>query len=184
MSKKIVILNGSPRPEGNTAGLIKAFTKGAEEAGHSVQTFMLDSMNIQGCKGCMCGQGKKASPCSQKDDMDLIYAAVRDADTIVWASPLYWWTISAQLRAAVDRLYALVEGGGNGLYGKESLLLMAAAGNDFDSVAEYYDYIMDKIQWKNLGKVLASGCALVGDIDNKPEAKKFLDEAYNLGVSL
>ncbi|WP_308167918.1 flavodoxin family protein [Clostridium estertheticum] len=58
MIKKIIILNGSPRPKGNTSALIQAFTKGAEEAGNIVTTFFLDGMNVNGCKGCFSG-GKK-----------------------------------------------------------------------------------------------------------------------------
>mgnify|MGYP005957933223 CR=1 FL=1 len=72
MAKKIVILNGSPRPSGNTAALIEAFTKGAEQAGNGVVRFDVCKMNIHPCLGC-CGGGKNPeSPCVQKDDMAAI----------------------------------------------------------------------------------------------------------------
>ena len=94
MSKKIIILNGSPRIKGNTSALTSSFRKGAESAGHTVTEFFLDTMNINGCKGC-CGGGKDpASPCVQKDDMDKIYPIYKEADIVVLASPLYYWTIS------------------------------------------------------------------------------------------
>ena len=76
MSKKIVILNGSPRRKGNTSMLVQAFTEGAESAGNTVTEFFLDSMDIHGCKGCFGGHSSKACPCVQKDDMARIYPAV------------------------------------------------------------------------------------------------------------
>ena len=77
MSKKIVILNGSPRKTGNTSELVKAFTEGAESVGNEVTTFHLDSMDIHGCKGCFGGDNSKECPCVQKDDMAQIYPAVK-----------------------------------------------------------------------------------------------------------
>lgn len=72
MSKKIVILNGSPRKKGNTSALVRAFTEGAESSGNTVTEFFLDSMDIHGCKGCFGGHSSRECPCVQKDDMDKI----------------------------------------------------------------------------------------------------------------
>lgn len=94
MGKRIVILNGSPRAAGNTAALIRAFTRGAEEAGHAVQCFDLQKLNIHPCLGCCCGGKDPESPCVQKDDMERIYPAYKAADVVCLASPLYYWTIS------------------------------------------------------------------------------------------
>ena len=71
MSKKIVVLNGSPRKNGNTSALVKAFTEGAESAGHTVTEFFLDSMNIHGCKGCFGGHSSRECPCVQ--NLSLIH---------------------------------------------------------------------------------------------------------------
>lgn len=90
MSKKIVILNGSPRKNGNTAALVKAFKEGAEASGNQVALFQLDSMTIHGCKGCFGGHSSQDCPCVQHDDMDLIYPVIKDSDVIVFASPLYY----------------------------------------------------------------------------------------------
>lgn len=109
MDKKIIVLNGSPRKNGNTSALVNAFTRGAEQAGNIVTIFHLDSMHIHGCKGCFGGGKNPEHPCVQKDDMDLIYAAYREADIVVLASPLYYWSFSAQLRTAFDRLFAVAE---------------------------------------------------------------------------
>ena len=107
MSKKIVVLNGSPRKKGNTSMLVKAFTEGAESAGNTVTEFFLDSMEIHGCKGCFGGHSSKECPCVQKDDMAQIYPAVKECDVVVLATPLYYWNMSGQIRTAVDRLFAL-----------------------------------------------------------------------------
>ncbi len=109
ISKKIVILNGSPRKNGNTAALIRSFTEGAESVGNRVTEFFLESMNIRGCKGCFGGGKNPESPCVQKDDMDQIYPAYQEADIVVLATPLYYWTISGQLKMAFDRLFAVAE---------------------------------------------------------------------------
>ncbi len=182
MSKKVVILNGSPRPNGNTSALVKAFTNGAREAGHTVTEFFLDKMDIHGCKGCFGGHSSKACPCVQKDDMNKIYPAVKECDVIVLASPLYYWNLSGQLRTAVDRLFALEEGGGNLLRGngRACALLMAAEGSDFDDVLRYYDNLMKHLRWQNLGHVLAGGNCNIGDINGKPEVQ----QAYELGKNL
>lgn len=182
MGKKIVILNGSPRRNGNTAALTRAFTEGAQAAGHTVTEFFLDGMEIHGCKGCMGGHGGQPHPCAQRDDMDKIYPAVRECDVVVLASPLYYWTLSGQLRVAIDRLFALEEGGGHllGGNGRASALLMAAQGDGFADVALYYDHLMEHLHWKNLGHVLAGGNGAAGDIEGKPA----LQEAFALGRSI
>lgn len=182
MRKKIVILNGSPRKNGNTSALVKAFREGAECAGHTVTEFFLDHMNLHGCKGCFGGHSDRECPCVQQDDMNQIYPAVRDCDVVVLASPLYYWNLSGQLRTAMDRLFALEEGGQNLLRGngKSSALLMAAEGYEFDDAVLYYDHLMAHLRWQNLGHVLAGGNMDVGDVAGKRE----LQEAFALGRSI
>ncbi len=182
MGKKIVILNGSPRKNGNTSALVKAFTQGAESAGHTVTEFFLDRMDIHGCKGCNGGHYDRECPCVQKDGMAEIYPAVKESDVVVLASPLYYWNLSGQLRTAVDRLFALEEGGENLLRGnnRSGALLMAAAGSDFDDVLLYYNHLMEHLRWDNLGHVLAGGNWNPGDIEGKAELQK----AFDLGKGI
>ena len=175
--KKIVILNGSPRRNGNTSALVKAFTQGAESAGNTVTEFFLDSMEIHGCRGCFGGHSSQECPCVQKDDTSQIYPAVKESDVVVLATPLYYWNMSGQIRTAIDRLFALEEGDGNLLRGHEraSALLMAAEGNGFDDVLLYYNHLVEHLRWKNLGHVLAGGNGDIGDIEGKPEIQKACD---------
>lgn len=181
MGKKIIVLNGSPRKNGNTSALVKAFREGAESAGHSVTEFWLGGMKINGCRGCCAGGKNPERPCVQKDDMEQIYPAYKEADVVVLASPLYYWTISGQLKCAFDRLFAVAEcDPGYTNPRKESALLMAAEGNGFEETVYWYDRLMGHIGWKDCGKVLCGGVMAVGDIEGKPE----LEEARRLGASI
>lgn len=181
MSKKIIILNGSPRAKGNTMGIIKAFTAGAEAAGHTVTRFDLQKMNIHPCIGCCQGGKDISSPCTQKDDMDKIYPAYREADVVVLASPLYYWTISGQLKCTFDRLFAVAECDANCRNPhKESVLLMAAEGYGFDESKMYYEGLIKHLGWQDLGQVLIGGVNDIGDIEGHPS----LVEAEALGKNL
>ena len=181
MGKKNIVQNGSPRKNGNTSALVKAFREGAESAGHSVTEFWLDGMNINGCRGCCAGGKNPESPCVQKDDMAQIYLAYKEADVVVLASPLYYWTISGQLKCAFDRLFAVAEcDPGYTNPRKESALLMAAEGNGFEETVYWYDRLMGHIGWKDCGKVLCGGVMAVGDNEGTPE----LEEARGLGASI
>jgi len=181
MSKKIIILNGSPRKAGNTTALTAEFKKGAEEAGNTVTEFFLDGMNINGCKGCFGGGKNPDSPCAQKDDMDKIYPVYKGADIVVLATPLYYWTISGQLKTAFDRLFAVAECDPNYQNPKkESVLIMAAEGCGFEETLYWYEHLEEHLGWKSIGKVLCGGVMAMGDIAGKPE----LQEAYNLGKSI
>lgn len=182
MEKKIVVLNGSPRAKGNTAGLVEAFCTGARNAGNEVKAFALAQMDIRECRGCFGGKSDREHPCVQRDAMDEVYPAVRDADVVVMASPLYYWTISGALRTAFDRLFALEEGGENLLqgHGRAGALLMAAEGSDFGDATTYFDHLMEHLRWENLGHVLAGGVCGVGDIAGSPA----LEKARALGASI
>lgn len=181
MSKKIIILNGSPRKNGNTSALVKSFTEGAESSGNKVTEFFLDDMNIHGCKGCFGGGKDPDSPCSQKDDMDKIYPIYKEADIVVLATPLYYWTISGQLKTAFDRLFAVAECDPDCRNPKKDcILIMAAEGHGFEESLYWYDRLEKHMGWKNIGKILCGGVMAAGDIKGKPQ----LQEAFQLGKSI
>lgn len=181
MTKRIMVLNGSGRVGGNTSALIDAFCKGAEEAGHEVVRFDLGKMTIHPCMGCFGGGKDAASPCVQKDDMDKIYPVYREADVVCFASPLYYWTISGLLKCALDRLFAVVEcHDGDTQKPREGVLLMAAEGYKYESCADWFDLVMERMHWTNRGKVLCGGVLERGAIDGNAK----LQEAYELGKNL
>ena len=151
---KVMILNGSPRRNGNTSKLVKAFTEGAVCVGNTVTEFYLSEMNINGCRGCLRASKNSMNPCTQKDDMEKIYSEFIKTDVIVFASPIYFWTITGQLKTTVDRLYAELECLGYGGFKKKSVLLMTAGGSEYSHAITWYRFYENNLGWENLGEVL------------------------------
>lgn len=105
--KKVLIVSSSPRVNGNSDLLCQAFEKGAKEAGHSVETLHLNKLHIGFCQGCYaCHHTGK---CFQKDDMTELAFKVKDADVLVFASPVYFYSMSGQLKTFIDRLVPVYE---------------------------------------------------------------------------
>ena len=105
MGKQILLIQGGGRPNGNTAQLVRHFVRGPEDAGHSVEVISLLKQEVKGCLGCnACRYGK---PCVQKDTFNDLVPKIKAADCIVFASPLYFWTLSSMLKAFIERLMSL-----------------------------------------------------------------------------
>ncbi|MGI6032124.1 MAG: flavodoxin family protein [Coriobacteriales bacterium] len=104
---KIMVLNGSPRKQGGTSAMVRAFAEGARDAGHDVDVFDVANMDIAGCRACEFCHTEGNGACSQKDDMQQIYDAWNEMDMLVLASPIYYGSISGQLACALHRTYAL-----------------------------------------------------------------------------
>ncbi|MBQ9272846.1 MAG: flavodoxin family protein [Mogibacterium sp.] len=102
----ILVLNGSPRPKGNTAQMIEAFCEGAESAGNKVDVVNVCRKKIAGCLACEYCHTKGDGQCIQKDDMREVYDLLKDAEMLVLASPIYYHGISGQLKCTVDRFYS------------------------------------------------------------------------------
>ena len=184
MGKNILILNGSPRLKGNTAMLCDAFTRGAESAGHTVTRIDLQKLDIHGCLGCMKGGKDPASPCVQKDGMEKVYPAYVAADIVVLASPMYYWSVSGQLKCAFDRLFAVAEcNPGYANPRKDCALIMAAEGDtpeNWKPAVDYYVALTGFLEWKDLGHVLAGGILEAGAVAGTPA----LEEARAFGAAL
>ena len=114
MATKIVVLLGSPRKKGNSATLAQQVISGAEAEGAQVESFFLHGMNIQPCNACDACLKTTEPDCIVDDDMQMLYPKLRQADAIVLASPIYWFTVSAQAKLFMDRCYAF-EGPGRNL---------------------------------------------------------------------
>jgi len=176
MSENIVILSGSPRMKGNTDILVATFTEGAESAGKKVTLFRVADMKIGGCLGCKyCVENKGV--CAQKDDMLQILDALRKADALVFASPVYYFNVSAQLKPAIDRQYALVN---DKTPIKRTALLMTCADDTSDTAGgavAMYKINADYENWDNAGIIIVTGVSGKNDIDGRSE----LDDANKLG---
>ena len=130
--RKVLILMASPRKEGNTAALAARLAEGVAEAGGQAETVFLQDLAIAPCNGCNACHAEAGAGCVIEDDMQEVYAKMREAGALVLASPIYFFSVTAQLKAAIDRCYALVEGGPKvpALDGKPVGLLFTYGGED------------------------------------------------------
>lgn len=107
---KVVILQGSPRKSGNTAQLVEHYIEGLNTKGEAIDISHYDvtRMSIKGCTSCYACQTGKGNPCALKDDMNAIYDTLVPADVLVMASPVFYYSITAQLKTALDRTFAII----------------------------------------------------------------------------
>lgn len=166
MSKKVVVITGSPRKDGNSIAMTDAFIKAAEKKGHTVIRFDAAMMNVGGCHACeTCYKTGKA--CSFDDDFNQIAPAVLEADTIVFTTPVYWYSIPAQIKGVIDKMYSLVVGGKD-ITGKECALIACCEEEDLtvlDGVRIPIERTAALNKWKMVGEVLIPGVLNPGDIN-------------------
>ncbi len=136
---KILVLNGSPRPNGNTAAMVKTFKDAAEAAGHQVVAFNVCKMNIKGCLACEYCHGKGHGECVQKDDMQEIYTALKDAEMLVLAAPIYYHGISGQLKCVIDRFYSALYPTAPKSLKKVAMFLSSGDADMYDGAKFSYD---------------------------------------------
>ena len=167
MSKKILIIQGGGRVNGNTSKLVSSFVQGAKDSHHQVETISLSKWKVNGCLGC--NACRYSHPCVQKDDFNQIVPKIEWADCIVFASPLYFWTISAKLKAFIERFYSIAQKDEHPPLGryekypdKDCVLLMTSADNyfwTFEQAVSYYQFtLVHYIGFRDKGMYLAGGC--------------------------
>ena len=166
MGKKIVVITGSPRKGGNSFAMTDAFIQAAEGKGHTVTRFDAAMMKIGGCHACeTCYKTGKA--CSFDDDFNDIAPAILEADAVVFTMPVYWYSIPAQVKGVIDRLFSLVVGGKD-LAGKECALITCCEEEDMsvmDGVRIPLERSAALMKWKMVGEVLIPGVLNVGAIE-------------------
>ena len=170
---KIVVITGSPRKNGNSFAMTEAFIHEAEQRGHSVRRFDAAFLKIGGCHACMtCYKTGKA--CSFDDDFNDIAPAILEADAVVFTMPVYWYSIPAQIKGAIDRLFSLVVGGKE-VAGKKWGLIACCEEDDttvLDGVRSPMERTAALLQWEMVGEVLIPGVLNVGDIDHTDGCKQ------------
>lgn len=184
MSKKVLILNGSPREKGNTAALATKLTAGATDSGAEVESIYLHNLDIRPCDACDFCQ-EDGNECVISDDMQSLYPKMRDSDVIVIASPVYWFNLTAQSKLCIDRWYAMESSEGFELVGKKLALLMVYGDTDlYTSGGITVIYTLDSI-CRYVGMEFAGivhGTAMdVGDAEKDPA---LMEQAYQLGQKL
>ncbi len=175
----IVVLVGNVRKNGNTELLAQSFVEGAKEK-NEVSVVSVADYKVNPCTGCNCCFSRENHQCVQQDDMGIIYDKLKDADLVVVASPAYFYGISAQLKAIVDRLHNPIRDEFH--IKKLALLLVGAATLPelFDAIRVQYQMVLKFFNMKDAGMVLVQGVKEIGDIKGHPA----LQEAYDLGASI
>ncbi|MFX0124084.1 MAG: flavodoxin family protein [Candidatus Hodarchaeota archaeon] len=186
MSKQnVIIVKGSPRKKGNSSILAESLAKGAKDSNAEVEEFFLQNMDIKPCNACDVCIKKPEKGCVIDDDMQLIYPKLRSADSIVIATPIYWFNMSAQTKIFIDRFYGLIEPQKHVLKDKRIGIILtygdtnehsSGAVNAINSFKDMFRYIGAEI------KGIIHGSAMdPGQIEQNTE---LMDKAYELGVEL
>lgn len=174
MSKKVLILSGSPRANGNSDLLCDQFMLGAKEAGHQVEKIRVAEKNIAYCKACYAC---KTGSCVLKDDMAEVLQKMIDADVLVMASPVYFYSIDAQLKAVIDRSLARWTEVKN----KEFYYIMTAADEgraSMDTTLACFRGFADCVKGaKEMGVIYGTGVYQKGEVKETPA----MEEAYEMG---
>lgn len=184
MGKKIFVVTGSPRKNGNSAAMADAFIKGAKEQGNEVVRFDAAFAKLSGCTACNLCWSKNGQACVQEDDFEIFVDGLRAADVIVFAYPLYWSTQPAQLKAAIDRLYSFCTPQcKETLHGKQTALLLCCeceGDENFALVRKVHEGLNEYMQWESVGEVAIHTCFEAGAIKNTDG----LTKAYELGSAI
>ncbi|MBE6994166.1 MAG: flavodoxin family protein [Ruminococcaceae bacterium] len=171
---KILVLNGSPHVSGPTSDMVGAFADGAREAGHEVNIYDVTRMNVKGCMACEYCHTKGEGRCAIQDDMQQLYPEFLSSDMIVFASPIYFFTLSAQLQAVIHRTYAF-----NIPQNVKKVALIMSSGSKYvysAAITEYFQSIVEYWGVENAGIFTANGK------QNKSPEKH--EELYRFGKSL
>lgn len=175
---KVLVLTGSPRKNGNSNTLAARFIQGAKEAGHAVTRFDSAFKNVHPCTACNdCGMN---GDCVLKDDFLSLRPSLLEADVVAFATPMYYFGVSAQLKTVIDRFYSI----SSRLHGGKRAVLMMTYANSASSEAvpinSHYEVLLNYLGWTDAGRVIAPGVWPVGAIERTP----FPEQAYQLGKTL
>ena len=178
MSKKVLILSGSPRKDGNSDILCNEFMRGAIESGNEVEKIRVAEKKIGFCTGCYAC--RNTGVCAINDDMDEVMQKLIDADVIVLASPVYFYSIDAQLKALIDRTVCRW----TEVKDKEFYYIMTAADSGIESMettlACFRGYADCVEGAKEMGVIYGTGVYEKGEIKDK----KAMLEAYEMGKGI
>lgn len=170
---KILLLNGSPRPNGNTKKMAKAFQEGAVSAGHQVEIVDVCQKKINGCMACEFCHTKGNGACIQKDDMDQIYELLKETEMLVIASPIYYHGITGQLKCAIDRLYSAAYPRKPAHLKKAAMILSSGDANMYDgALFSFKGDFLDYLELEDMGVFTAYG-AENGSQEKLKELKDF-----------
>ena len=168
MSKKIVVLTGSPRKNGNSFAMTDAFIEACKVKGCEVSRFDTAFMNVNGCTACQNCFKKEQKACCQNDDFNTIASAIEIADAVVFSCPVYWYGVPSNLKAVIDKFYAFSVGQKiHSMAGKKAALITCweESGLDVgDGVKFTYLRSVCFLGWNSVGEVAVPGIDQEGDV--------------------
>lgn len=178
--KKVLVITGSPRQHGNSNTLAEQFMRGAQEAGHEVSRFDAGLSTVRGCTAC--NHCHMNGPCIlDDDDFGSVRERIVAADAILFASPVYYYHISMQIKAVMDRFYAI---NGRIHVRKRAAFLLTLANSDMERVQPIIDFfrrgLFDYLGWEYAGHLVGTGLWPVGAVNGT----RYMDEAYRLGTNI
>lgn len=181
--KKVVAFVGSPRKNGNSATLVKEVLRGAEEAGAQTKLFNLYDMNIKPCQGCLVC--RKTGQCVMQDDFQQMFQQIVAADTVVFASPVYMWQITAQMKLLWDRLCGLFDESYQLRYAEKKVIMIYSQGSpnaqSFQASFETNAAMLKMIGLKVVDTLLVTGGAVPSAAADNTE---LLSAAYAAGKAV
>jgi multimeric flavodoxin WrbA len=168
---KIAALLGSPRPQGNSSTLARAFLKAAADAGAEITEYPLNQLNFQGCQGCM-GCKTKSESCILEDELAPVLEAVREADLLLLASPVYFGEISGQLKCFFDRTYSFINPDFSSRLatGKTAVLVLTQANPEaanFEDIFPRYERWLKVFGYDPIRLLRAVGVRDAGEVNNQ-----------------
>lgn len=150
---KIVVLQGSPRKNGNTQFLVEGFKEGAEKVGHTVEIINVGNMKIAGCLGCEYCHTKGNGECVQKDDMQEVEKKLMSAEMIVIASSVYYFNYTGQMQCTLSRFYAK----GTMPAKKYALILSSYSPDVYSGIVESYKQVVAYSNATDVGMKCVNG---------------------------
>jgi multimeric flavodoxin WrbA len=184
MSDYVLILKGSPREKGNSSALAEKVAAGVKDSGAEVESLSLHEMDIRPCDACDSCQ-ETGGVCVIKDDMQSLYPKLKRASAIVVASPVYWFTISAQSKLCIDRWYAFQTPQGSELRGRKFGFILTYGDVDLYTsgginAIHTFESMCRFLHGDMVGMVYGSADK-PGEVVNQPE---LMEKAYQLGRKL
>ena len=182
---KVVSLLGSPRKNGNSAVVADRFCTAAEKLGAKVEKFVLNELDFQGCQGCMACK-TKLDHCVLEDDLTPVLAAVGQADVLVMASPIYYWDITSQMKAFLDRTFSylvpdfMTNSVKTRLAPGKKLALILVQGNpdpkSFPDIFPKFDYFFKMAGFVDNRLIQALGVNAPGEAANQEDVMRLADK--------
>lgn len=173
---KVITLQGSPRKNGNTAKVLSWVEQELGALGHEVESIFLNTKNLKGCLACgKCKEKPDTVGCIQKDDIPEILEKMTRAELVIFASPLYFWGVSAQLKTVIDRTYSLYvdyhQPGHASLVEGQRQALLVTGGGPYENNAEAAFTAFGRLQKPhkaiNAGELFIGSCSTPDQLDDR-----------------